>query len=750
MPVQNLIQLRRGSYTEWASTDPVLSSGEPGFDITNNILKVGDGTSTWSNLHSVVTSDIQVYVKNTTGGSLTKGQAVYINGAQGNNATIQLSIAANEAGSSKTLGLLKQNLAVNEFGYVVSEGILEGVDTNNATADGDAMWLSPSVSGGIVYGLANKPSAPDHMVFLGYVLRKQLNNGRVYVKVQNGFELDELHNVALNGTTNGQFLQYNSGSGLWLASSSGNFTTLQVNSTGVSISGHSHTSSNITDFNSSVSGLLPTIANSGDNRVLTSTGSVYGINAESSLTFDGSLLNVNGSGLFASGLNLSNQTASTIASFDSNKNIVSLATNTYPTLTELSYIKGVTSAVQTQIDTKATTATTITAGSGLAGGGSLASNRTIDIGQGDGISVSADSIAVDSTVVRTTGTQSITGAKTFTDATVFATGITASGNFTMSNQTASTIAGYDASKNVSSLSTATYPNLTELSYVKGATSALQTQIDGKAASSHMHISSNITDFNSSVSGLLPVKNIISGTGIYISSTDGTYTINSTSTGGGGGAAANVGNYADNRIITSDGTSTGLNAEGNFTFDGTKLVVNNSYETSPTGTIIGANGWIYQSGQTVLSQGSFSTNGDSQYSQFLLRGITTGLSWTPLKNNGATAILLASNRTYSFNTTIVGRSTNTANNAAYRLEGLLYNDGYGAAIIGDPIKNTLGETDPSWDVRVRISGGGSGLSDYLLTEVSGADSTTINWLAKVDLLEVGGYTGGYELNVLKFS
>jgi hypothetical protein len=73
---------------------------------------------------------------------------------------------------------------------------------------------------------------------------------------------------------------------------------------------------------------------------------------------------------------------------------------------------------------------TITAGSGLAGGGSLAENRTIDIGQGDGISVSADSIAVDSTVIRTTGVQTISGAKTFTAATVFSTGITISSSGT--------------------------------------------------------------------------------------------------------------------------------------------------------------------------------------------------------------------------------------------------------------------------------------------------------------------------------
>lgn len=63
------------------------------------------------------------------------------------------------------------------------------------------------------------------------------------------------------------------------------------------------------------------------------------------------------------------------------------------------------------------TSRTITPGSGLAGSAALdlSADRTFNIGQGDGITVSADSIAVDSTVVRTTGTQSITGSKTFGD-----------------------------------------------------------------------------------------------------------------------------------------------------------------------------------------------------------------------------------------------------------------------------------------------------------------------------------------------
>jgi len=62
----------------------------------------------------------------------------------------------------------------------------------------------------------------------------------------------------------------------------------------------------------------------------------------------------------------------------------------------------------------AASATTITAGNGLTGGGDLSTNRTLTVGAGSGISVSSTEVAVDSTVIRTTGNQSMSGQKTFT------------------------------------------------------------------------------------------------------------------------------------------------------------------------------------------------------------------------------------------------------------------------------------------------------------------------------------------------
>jgi hypothetical protein len=175
----------------------------------------------------------------------------------------------------------------------------------------------------------------------------------------------------------------------------------------------------------------------------------------------------------------------------------------------------------------------------------------------------------------------------------------------------------------------------------------------------------------------------------------------------------------------------------------------AFETTPTGTIVGASGWIYQSGQQVLSNGSFGTHiGDAQFTQNILRAQTTDTTLTNLTIGTQSGILLASNRTYNFTANIVGRRTNGQDNAGYKLEGLLVNDGYGTQLLGNPIKTTFYESDTSWDTQVSVTGAGAGGTDYLLVQCQGASSKNINWVAHVDMLEVGGNIDGYtEANIL---
>lgn len=159
---------------------------------------------------------------------------------------------------------------------------------------------------------------------------------------------------------------------------------------------------------------------------LSSTTGLVGENDKGAGTFGqvrvGSLFSagtISGTNVYAT-----NQTAHRLAVFDANKMLASTGISTL----ELSYLSGVSSNIQTQLDNKVPSSRTITAGSGLANGGSLGSDIQLDIGQGDGISVSANSIAVDNTVVRTTGGQTISGVKTFANTVVFQSGLTSSGS----------------------------------------------------------------------------------------------------------------------------------------------------------------------------------------------------------------------------------------------------------------------------------------------------------------------------------
>jgi len=188
--------------TQWVNTPP------PTLYATSPIV-YDSGTSTFSFdgvAFAKTTIPILDYGKNDTGASVSKGQVVYVSGSNGTNVLWSLADADSEATSSKTIGLLYQDLAVNGLGWVVTNGILSGIDTSAASAAGVSVWLS-STAGGVVYGAP--PAEPAQSVYLGVVTRKHATNGEILVKVQNGYELDELHDVFVGSAASGDLLKFN-------------------------------------------------------------------------------------------------------------------------------------------------------------------------------------------------------------------------------------------------------------------------------------------------------------------------------------------------------------------------------------------------------------------------------------------------------------------------------------------------------------------------------------------------------------
>jgi len=155
-----------------------------------------------------------VAVINKTGVPIVKGSIVYLKStsSSGTHPEILLADADTEATSSKTLGAVYETIADSTVGYVVTSGEVDNLDTSMYTI-GNKLWLSQT-AGQVT---TTPPTQPAHTVFIGTVTRSQNGNGRVLYAIQNGYELNELHDVLISSGTlaNNDVLTYESSTALW-------------------------------------------------------------------------------------------------------------------------------------------------------------------------------------------------------------------------------------------------------------------------------------------------------------------------------------------------------------------------------------------------------------------------------------------------------------------------------------------------------------------------------------------------------
>lgn len=164
----------------------------------------------------------RVVNKVTPNATLTKAayQVVRVSGAQGQRLAVAYAQANNDNNSADTLGVVIETIATNQEGFIMTVGQLDDINTSGSLqgetwADGDVLYLSPTVPGAVT---KVKPTgATGHIVIIGYVEYAHAVNGKIYVKIMNGWELDELHNVYINSGTlaNNDALIYESSTQLW-------------------------------------------------------------------------------------------------------------------------------------------------------------------------------------------------------------------------------------------------------------------------------------------------------------------------------------------------------------------------------------------------------------------------------------------------------------------------------------------------------------------------------------------------------
>jgi len=217
--------------TEWVDQSGGVTSVVAPLSLTDGTLSIDE--SVWIEAPAVAATDGQVpawdaatsrpvWIDNSarslflvgvnkSGSTIPKGAAVYVSGGQGGTPIISLAKADAESTSSQTIGVTTQAIANNAQGNVVVGGAAMKLDTS-AYADGQILYLSPTVAGGFVTSL---PTQPYHGVVIGYVTRSNNSNGVIEVAIQNYQELRELSDVLIGVKADGDLLAWDAVSGLW-------------------------------------------------------------------------------------------------------------------------------------------------------------------------------------------------------------------------------------------------------------------------------------------------------------------------------------------------------------------------------------------------------------------------------------------------------------------------------------------------------------------------------------------------------
>jgi len=174
----------------------INTAGRLGWDNGEGTLQLG---LAGGNVQYSVGETLYAYAYNAEPTTLTKGQVVYISGSQGNRVAVKLASDAADPSSAGTLGLVAETITSGGTGWIITEGPLRKLNTLGLTA-GKLVFLS-STPGGITQ---TPPTAPSHSVRLGYVERVSATVGSIFVKVDNGYEIGELHDV-VDSTTSGSY-----------------------------------------------------------------------------------------------------------------------------------------------------------------------------------------------------------------------------------------------------------------------------------------------------------------------------------------------------------------------------------------------------------------------------------------------------------------------------------------------------------------------------------------------------------------
>ena len=194
----------------------VTSAGQISWNTDTGTLELG--------LNADVNLELgeQNYFQVKAGQAISKGDVVYASGAVGSSSKIIVSkfIANGTIEEQTIVGVAAEDLALNDFGFVIAFGTLRGLQTDgqNLTTPetwnlGDILYASPSVAGELTKTL---PVAPNQAIPIAFVTSVNSSAGSLAVRAYElGSHLGELHDVYIASETDNDILQWSTANSRW-------------------------------------------------------------------------------------------------------------------------------------------------------------------------------------------------------------------------------------------------------------------------------------------------------------------------------------------------------------------------------------------------------------------------------------------------------------------------------------------------------------------------------------------------------
>lgn len=258
----------------WNDTDGTLEFGLKGGLVT---LQIGQ--------------EQVVRVRNNTGSTLTEGTVCYFSSSNGTNFNVTPAIASSDATSAQTMGVLTEtlNTSSTQHGFLTTFGLVRHIDLSYIAglADGDQLYLDGTTAGRMT---KTKPAAPTHLVYVGICLSAAGggSNSSIFVKVQNGYELDEIHDVKITTpVADNEVLAYTLATDLWenKTAAEANLATAASPTFTGTVTTPLTTAGYVTTTSGGVLGSVATIPNSGlTNSAVTVNGTSISLGASGTVT----------------------------------------------------------------------------------------------------------------------------------------------------------------------------------------------------------------------------------------------------------------------------------------------------------------------------------------------------------------------------------------------------------------------------------------------------------------------------------